>query len=298
MTTMTTRPSLRELSEAAERVTTTFDALPDRPVVVSDVADLDPGAAAEIVKRYEKNGFCVIELAGDESSPSTLEVLGSSLRLGDPFIPPLYSMGSDTPQSVARISAAQNSGTSDSDHPSFGRTVGQRLHSDGTLQDIGVVKAAILVCECAAAVGGDTMLFNTSAAFAELLAADPAAAAAMATPGTLVRTANINGCTDENRGPAVSVIDGALVSRYSVTDTDSWSVPDGMDEDDLMRGVDYLADAGRSGGRHYVELKVASGQAIMFDNTRISHGRTSYQDSPDQRRCMYRGLYLRHPSVA
>jgi alpha-ketoglutarate-dependent taurine dioxygenase len=296
---MPTGPSLRELSDAAARVTTTFDALPDRPVVVADASELDPGTAGEIVERYERNGFCILELVADEPSASTLETLGYSLRLGDPFIPPLYTKGSSTPPPpVSRVSAAQNSGTSDADHPSFGSTVGQRLHSDGTLQDIGVVKATILVCECAAAEGGDTMLFNTSAAFAELLVADPAAAAAMATPGTLVRTANINGCTDENRGPVVSVIDGALVSRYSVTDTDSWAVPDGVDAHDLQRGVEFLAQAGQPGGRHYAELKMATGQAIVFDNTRISHGRTPYRDSQNQRRCMYRGLYLRHPSVA
>lgn len=291
-------PSLRELADAAARVITTFDALPDKPVAVANAAELDPGAAGEIIERYARHGFCILELTGDDPSPDTLELLGSSLQLGDPFIPPLYKMGSSTPQPVSRISAAQNSGTSDADHPSFGRTVGQRLHSDGTLQDIGVVKAAILVCESPAAEGGDTMLFNTSAAFVDLLAADPAAAAAMATPGSLVRTSNINGCTDENRGAAVSVIDGALVSRYSVTDTDSWAVPDGVDEHDLQRGVEALSKASQLGNRHYVELKLASGQAIIFDNTRISHGRTSYRDSQDQRRCMYRGIYLRHPSVA
>ena len=58
---------------------------------------------------------------------------------------------------------------------------GQRMHTDGTLQDIGEVKASVLVCEAAAAEGGATMLFNTSAAFAELIMTDPAAAVALAT---------------------------------------------------------------------------------------------------------------------
>jgi hypothetical protein len=295
---MSTGPSLQELLAAAARVITAFDTIPDRPVAIADASELAPETAREIVERYDRNGFCVVELVADDPMPATLEVLGASLCLGDPFIPPLYTMGASKPGPFSRISAARNSGTSDADHPSFGRTDCQRLHSDGTLQDIGFVKAGILVCECAAAEGGDTMLFNISAAYVELLALDPNAAVAVATPGTLVRTANINGCTDENRGPAVSVIDGTLVSRYSVTETDSWAVPDEAIEDDLRRGIKFLAEASEPGSPHYTELKVAIGQAIIFDNTRISHGRTVYRDSADQRRCMYRGLYLRHPSVA
>lgn len=295
---MTTGPSLQELSAAAAKVITSFDSIPDRPVAIADASELAPETAREIVQRYERNGFCILELVADDPTPATLELLGPSLRLGDPFTPPLYTMGAIKPGPISRISAARNSGTSDADHPSFGRSDCQQLHSDGTLQDIGVVKTGILVCECAAAEGGDTTLFNISAAFVELLALDPDAAVAMTMPGTLVRTANINGCTDENRGPAVSVIDGTLVSRYSVTDTDSWAVPDQVNEDDQRRAIKFLTDASQSGSPYYTELKVATGQAIIFDNTKISHGRTAYKDSPDRRRCMYRGVYLRHPSVA
>ncbi|MCW3815789.1 TauD/TfdA family dioxygenase [Micromonospora sp. DR5-3] len=295
---MSTVPSLQELSAAAARVITAFDAIPERPVAIADASDVGSETAREIVQRYDQNGFCVVELVADDPVPATLKALGASLRLGDPFIPPLYTMGASKPKPFSTISAGRNSGTSDADHPSFGRADCQRLHTDGTLQDIGFVKAGMLVCECAADEGGETILFDASAAYAELLALDPDAAVAMATPGTLVRTANINGCTDENRGPTVSVIDGALVSRYSVTDTDSWAVPDEVNEDDLRRGIKFLAEASEPGSPHYAEFKVATGQAIIFDNTRISHGRTAYRDTADQRRCMYRGLFLRHPSVA
>lgn len=294
---MPTGVDLQALVAAAEKVVTTFDSIPSHPVAVNDTAHIDHEAASEIVLRYVQNGFCVLELVADKPTPYNLRAIASSLHLGDPFIPPLYTMGANKVQPVSRISAARNASTPDAHHPSFGRTVGQNLHSDGTLQDIGFVKAAILLCECAAAEGGDTTLFNTSAAYNEIITADPAAAAALATPGTLIRKANINGCTDENSGPVVSVKDGQLVCRYSVTETDSWAVPDGVDEDDLRRGIEFMADAARPGSRHYAELKLAAGQAIIFDNTRISHGRTAYLDSDVQRRCMFRGLYLRDPAV-
>ena len=64
---------------------------------------------------------------------------------------------------------------------------------------------------------------------------------------------------------------------------------------DLQRGVDFLRAAALPGSRHFAQLKLEAGQAIVLDNSRISHGRTAYQDSNAQRRCLYRSLHLQHP---
>jgi alpha-ketoglutarate-dependent taurine dioxygenase len=289
-------PVADDLLTAARSVVTTFAHTPSESVPVTNAANLSRGEAATIARRYARHGFAICEHAGAVDSGTTL-ALAKSLCLGQAFVPPLYSMGGRKPPAVSRISASANSGTPDADHPSFGRTGGQELHCDGTLQDIGYVKASLLLCAMPAAEGGDTTLFNTSAAVAELAEADLAAARALAFPGTLIRRANINGCTDMNAGPVVAVQNGNLICRYCVTETDSWAVPDGVVEADLRRGIDFLAEACRPGSRNFLQLRLNSGQAIVFDNTRISHGRTMYTDSPGSPRCMYRSLHLRHPRV-
>lgn len=289
--------SYEVLLNAARKVVTTFPGRPREPVPVRDVTRLGYGELAEVPRRYEAHGFCTMELLTDTPSPRTLTLLARSLGLGEPFLPPLYTLGGAPASAVSTISAGRNTGTADADHPSFGRTDGQRMHTDGTLQDIGEVKASVLVCEAAAAEGGATMLFNTSAAFAELIMTDPAAAVALATPGTLVRRANISGCQDQNAGPVLAVLGSELVCRYSVTDTDSWAVPNGVDEAGLRRGIDFLATASSQGSPYYSQLTLSAGQAIVFDNTKISHGRTQYRDLGERPRCMYRGLYLNHPRV-
>ena len=281
------------LLAAAGAVSTTFAAIPEAPVPVRDPSAIGALEAAEIADRYARHGFAIVQLGGPVT-PGTLTALAGSLDLGAPFVPPLYGNAVPT---ISRISAAANAGTAEENHPSFGRTVGQALHSDGTLQDIGYVKATLLVCETPAEQGGDTVLFNASAAYSQLAEADVPAAVALATPGSLVRQANINGSTDLNAGPAFAVRDGGLVSRYSVTETDRWAVPAGVDPAVLWRGVGFLLHASLPGSRHFARLALAAGQAIVFDNTRISHGRTSYRDSPARRRCLFRGLYLRHPKV-
>jgi len=295
---MSNTVSTEDLLAATRAVSTTFEKVPAQPIVIGDVAKVTPREAGLIVDRYQRHGFAIMRLESPTLTEQTLMDLAESMCLGEPFIPPLYTLNGNQAPKVSRISAARNAGTTDADHPSFGRAVGQELHSDGTLQDIGFVKASLLLCETPAAEGGDTTLFNSSKAFAELAEVDLAAARALATPGSLVRQANVNGCTDANRGPAFTAVDGGLLSRYSVTDTDSWAVPDGVPEENLRRGIDFLAAAAGPPSRHYLQLRLDRGQAIVFDNTRISHGRTAYSDSGTRHRCMYRSLHLRHPRVS
>ncbi|MFD4791583.1 TauD/TfdA family dioxygenase, partial [Streptomyces sp. NPDC058459] len=72
---------------------------------------------------------------------------------------------------------------------------------------------------------------------------------------------------------------------------------DGVDDAALKRGIAYLDEAARPGSPYATRLTLTDGQAIVFDNTRISHGRTPYRDSASRRRCMYRGLYLGQPRI-
>ncbi|MEV6827089.1 TauD/TfdA family dioxygenase [Amycolatopsis sp. NPDC051102] len=290
-----TTVNVKLLHDAAERVNTDFRTVPTSPVRIDDLSRISPSDLMEIRQRYVGNGFGVIELANDEPTPDALTRLGEALGLSEPFIPPLYRTGGKEPEAVSRISAARNAGTSDADHPSFGSTAGQSLHTDGTLQDIGLVKASLLLCETAAAEGGDTILFNTSAAIAALLNEDPAAVLALATPGTLVRRATINGSVEANHGSLCAVLNGSLVCRYSVTATDSWAYPDDVDRAALDRGIAWLTAHSRKGNEFFLQFKLAPGHAIVFDNTRVSHGRTPYRDSGESHRNLYRALFLEHP---
>ncbi|HET6212411.1 MAG TPA: TauD/TfdA family dioxygenase [Micromonosporaceae bacterium] len=274
---------------AAAKNTPTFQATGVTDVVA--VRDIQP-----LVDRYEAYGFAVAR--SDDDSPAALAALAAALDLGEPFVPPLYRFGGRDAPAIARISAAANADTEAASHPSFGKTNGQRFHTDGTLQDIGEVRSSMLLCATPAAQGGVTTLFNATGAYARLLADDEEAALALATPGSLVRQANINGCTNANHGPAFGVLDGELATRYAITDTDSWAVPPRVSADALWRGVRYLDRASQPGSEFYLDLRLGAGQLILLANARICHGRTPYEDSATHRRCMFRSLHLRRPRVA
>lgn len=285
---------VRELVEAAAAVTPMFVAAPSQPVEVARAADLVGASGREVTRRYRAHGYALMEFASETVTEALHLQAAQAFRLGDPFVPPLYFLGGRTPSSVSVISAAENDGTSDETHPSFGRTVGQELHCDGTLQPIGLVKATLMSCRTPAAVGGDNTLFDSVAAFSALLRADPAAALALAHPEALVRRATINGSDEACSGPVYGVVDGRLAGRYCVTDTDSFGSVGGA-ADDLARGVSALAASASPGQPYFRTLRLGANQAIMFDNTRVSHGRTSYEDAKGSQRCLYRTLHLRHP---
>ncbi|WP_454197137.1 TauD/TfdA family dioxygenase [Nocardia sp. Marseille-Q1738] len=288
--------TLDELYSASFNGIPTFDSYPRTPVDLADPGSLSDAEQSEIVRRYVIHGFAIIQLREGRVDPESTEQLAAGLGMGAPFVPPLYTLNGRVASRVSRISAAANSSTTDATHPSFGRTVGQALHTDGTLQEIGEIKSTILACKSPAAQGGTTMLFNASAAYRELLKMDPEAALALATTGCLIRTANINGSTESNDGPAFAVnTDGELITRYSVTETDAWNVPEGVEAASLWRGVEFLDRRARLGNPEYVELDMQADQMILFGNCRISHGRHAYRDSPERQRCLYRSLHVEHP---
>jgi hypothetical protein len=183
----------------------------------------------------------------------------------------------------------------DSRHPHFETTVGQDLHCDGTLQNIGVIKSAVLLCRSQGAEGGESVVFNAHAAFAELLEADPAAAWALTSPGVLVRRATFNDSDEINAGPAFAVLGDQLVCRYCVDATDQWQTAAADDPEAAGRGLEFLHTARQDGSPYILRFTLVEGQAIVMDNTRISHGRSQYRDGPGRHRRLFRSLHLRHP---
>lgn len=284
-----------QLLTATREINITFKNIPSVPVIINKVGNIAQLNKSQIIERYRRHSFAIAQLISDFPSSDTLLALAESLNLGQPFVPPLYGKGGYITTAVSQITAQ---GYAVSNHPSFEHTDGIEFHCDGTLQEIGYVKSSILLCESIGEEGGDTTLFNALAAFAELAETDLAAAVALASPGVLLRQANINGCNDINKGPAFTVLDGKLVCAYSVTKTDSLIATHGVDALALRRGAQFLRQSALPGSPYFTQLKLEPGQAIILSNTRICHGRTPFKDNSSQQRCLYRGLFLKHPTMA
>lgn len=245
-----------------------------------------------LLNRYEAYGVAVFELAGTAPDEADVAALAAGLGLGPAFVPPTYRVASTRGlyrrDGLNVLSATHGDGFS---HPAFTTTTGQQLHSDGTVQPIGVVRTSILLCLSQAADGGDSVLFNSVAAFCRLAQEDLAAARALTTD-CLRRTATVGTIDESLLGPAFALQHGRLVSRYSVTHTESWEFPVGTDVPALRRALARMDELSAPGSDLRAELRLAPGQGLIMANDQIAHGRTAYRDAPGHVRTMVRGLFL------
>ncbi|GAA3783635.1 hypothetical protein GCM10022403_017860 [Streptomyces coacervatus] len=263
------------------------------PECVQPVDFTEHDAPNQLMHNLEGRGFAVATMAEPGAPDATITSLSAALRLGEPYIPALYRYA-ETKDYSAPYSDIR-SDTKD-EHPGFSTTAGQAWHVDGLLDDIGDIKTTILYCVRAAHRGGDTLLFNSLAAFAELREKDPAAAETLLSPKALNRRSTIPAIDVNATGPVFSVDEkGALITRYTDNETCTWNFSAGP-PGGLRRALAFLRAASNN-PRYRLAVRLAPGQALIFRNDRLSHGRQPYEDKPDARRHLVRALYASAPNT-
>ncbi|MFE9258926.1 TauD/TfdA family dioxygenase [Streptomyces sp. NPDC006879] len=255
------------------------------PIEAASWALCDTGVRQHAVRDYQQQGYAVVQVHGSASTTSDLFTLAKALNLGAPFTPPVYKNSPHTSGGVSDISARK-----DGAHP-FEGSRGQDLHCDGTLQHLGEVPTTILLCSAPAAEGGVTYLVNLVDAYTALLRTDPEAAEQLAHDGALKRTSGSHSVI----GPAFTEQQpGHLMSRYSRTVTDRYYALPGR-QGALKRALAFMDAAARPGSAFRTEVVLDSGQALIFANDQMGHGRTAYLDAPSRPRLLRRGLFTTRP---
>ncbi|MGC4851866.1 TauD/TfdA family dioxygenase [Micromonospora sp. DT4] len=241
--------------------------------------------------RVATAGFALVE-TGTAPGQDDLLGLAGLLDLGEPFVPPLYRIPGSVQvgtAGVSQLTATPGAAADAARHPATS-AIGQGWHVDGTLQQLGEVRTSLLLCVRPAATGGQSLLFNATAAFLDLADHDPAAAAALMAPSALVRMATVNGSNDSTAGPAFAVTGGQLLTRYARTDADRWFPPSG-DPAAVDRALARLDELAAPGSPYRLEFTMTAGQGLVFANSRLCHGRAAYTDDSAAPRTLLRGLF-------
>ncbi|WP_448202862.1 TauD/TfdA family dioxygenase [Azospirillum sp. sgz302134] len=215
--------------------------------------------------------------------------LAATLGLGEPYVPDLY-------QSYEGVAYSSGFGLSDiggpsagADHPAFSQDTELDLHTDGTLEPIGVVRTTMLVCIQPAQSGGETVIERTSALLEGMDAAGRRVLEPLFDSRALRRHATVK--ERHSDGPVFATDgDGRIIGRYSVSPRDEWRYDDvpGLREARQLFET-RLAEA--SGVRHAIRL--TTGQALIMSNSRVSHARRRFQNAPGAPRHLMRGLFCR-----
>ncbi|MBD0692477.1 TauD/TfdA family dioxygenase [Streptomyces sp. CBMA123] len=268
-----------------------FAPAPAEPAVASSWGIPEPAARQQIAEGYRTRGYAVVHVPGTVPAEADLTALADALGLGPAFSPPQYRGSTHTQGAVSRLTA-----TADPAHP-FQNRAGQRFHCDATLQHLGQVATTVMICVRPGRSGGQTQLFNAVQAFAELQAVDPEAAAQLTHPGALRRTSTfVDGLS--TAGPAFGRDpSGDLITRYSLTATDSYHPTAPGRQKHLDRALAALADAADDGSRHRTTFTLAAGQALVLANDKLCHGRTPFTDNSAAPRLLLRALFTTRPTV-
>jgi alpha-ketoglutarate-dependent taurine dioxygenase len=268
------------------------------PVVVPIYAQIRirPERAAQIIESYETNGYALFQFERyRDLSGALVGELAADLDLGPPFVPPLY-MGRATAQlyDAFGVNTVKVSDGGSAVHPVFESRNDLRLHTDGTLQALGEIRSALLICVSPAYRGGETVIFQAADVFVKLLKEEPRLAAALLHPRALTRWTTVAESRLSCTGPVFAWEHGEILSRYSVTENDEWCFADVPNLQDAHRYLDTLS---RAPSPYLVRVKLQAGQGILLANDRVSHGRTAFVDSGPQTRHMLRALFTARPGM-
>ncbi|WOD37772.1 TauD/TfdA family dioxygenase [Nodosilinea sp. E11] len=258
--------------------------------------------AREIIRRYVNQGFALFDSRSCEINVDIIKTLESILCLGEPYIPcrykgsniiNLYSKGVNIISSHlnGKMINQPNTVIQTKLH-AFTTASEQNLHVDGTLEAIGSIKTSILLCVNPAISGGESIIFNSVAAFVELAEQDMEAAISLLDCMCLKRE-NLD-CGDFAFGPAFLLRNNDLFTRYSIDVTSSWNY-DFKDCSHFKRACEYLKEKTKSGSSFLFEKRLLSGQGIIIANDKVSHGRKIYVDSSGQTRTFLRSIYYSQP---
>lgn len=267
------------------------------PVNIDSPNDLTQQQATKIINNYNNYGFSIFQLHRPISKDMDLINFYRSLGLYQPFVPKIYHEEPEIYEKsgLNHISRQYAEVNKDNLHRAFQTTNNQELHSDGTLEEIGQIKTSTLFCVNPAVEGGDNLIFNSVAAFFSLWKMSPDIASSMLDENAL-RRQDIGRTNRSSIGPTFKITNDTIISRFSMDNTCDWEY--GFNNvKNLKECFDQLTRFMKLGSPYYIRVKLLKNQGLIMANNKISHGRTSYSDTPDSQRKMIRGLYTVEPQL-
>ncbi len=258
------------------------------PVKIESISKLSSTELNNITQKYNQAGFVVYEVLNHNSEQDIILELAKQLNLGQPFVPKTYR----TSKHMYEETGLNTIKVSDGNHRAFQTNNGQKIHCDGTIEEINKVKTSILHCNISSINGGETIIFNSVGAFYNLLKTSnyTSIMSSMLNNIALKRDA-LNETADTYIGPAFKIENGELISRFSLDNTCDWNYSfekiAGLEE-----ALKLLQEMITLESPYYIETKLRDNQGIIMANNKISHGRKSFDDEGTRKREMIRGLFL------
>ncbi|CED60458.1 Taurine catabolism dioxygenase TauD/TfdA [Moritella viscosa] len=247
---------------------------------------------------FYRQGFVVVDGNTLEKQDKLVE-LASILQLDEPYVSNYnkkYFPNKTTEKNVAAIGYNLDR-KDDYSHPVFEESKSLGQHVDGTFSPLGEVKTTLLLCLCKANQGGETTLFNGFGAIKYIESKDPTLSNSLKDKNALRRRSAFDGI-DEECVDCVFGYDPVYereIIRLAFDASADWEF--GFERVvNLQQAVTQLKSLYDAEGEYYLCFPLGEGDIIVMDNTRITHGRTSFTCDIQNPRLMIRSIHKRLPA--
>jgi alpha-ketoglutarate-dependent taurine dioxygenase len=183
------------------------------------------------------------------------------------------------------------------EHTAFDSNEGQGLHVDGIFRPSGELKTIALACAQSAIKGGENTLCNMSRVVDALRQKGDEWVTPLMSPESICRRSFYENNDRMCIAPILSY--DSLYKREIINFSDDETVDWDYSANRvpwLARSVKLMRHIMTTDARVQQEVKVETGDVLLFDNNTLTHGRKPFIDSPAARRIMIRGKYKRLPS--
>lgn len=241
-----------------------------------------------IILDYYTHGFAVFEAKTEEAFKNTLH----NLNLKETFISNYNKIFHS--DGISKDGGNQIGGLMNGYHPVFNSQNGQQLHTDASYSPIGTVKTSALYFESQSQIGGETILFDSCNAFIQLFKKKRNLAQALLEKNAFQRKPTFSHIQDQYIGPVYKISESGLSTCFTLDETANWRYSK-INFDRIQAAKEYLENLTENSD-YALTFKLKEGQAIVFQNDKISHGRKPYKDT-GKARIVKRFLYKDTPSI-
>ncbi|MEW5288828.1 MULTISPECIES: TauD/TfdA family dioxygenase [Erwinia] len=250
-----------------------------------------------VIKHLEKYRFAVIENDW-QYDDADFRYISDLYFLGDIYQSAFNRVEHE--EGVFSSGVNQIGGLSRGTHVVFNSSAHLPLHTDGSYIPIGSIKTSILLCKQHASQGGETVLFDSVSAFQQLRIDYPDLANILLEENIFRRrsTGTQSGKQYSHIGPVFRPDEnGGFIGGFTLDITADWEWSYKINPR-VADAVDYLSQLATEGSRYFLTFPLCRGQALIFRNDKISHGRRAFTDDPACPRTLLRGMFVDVPKLS
>lgn len=249
----------------------------------------------QIIEIFYKQGFVIVDANGEKEP---LSLLAKNIGVGEPIVSNYNKnyfankIGKNKESSIG----INEKNKDKVHHKVFEETGPLEFHVDGTFSPLAEFKTTLLHCKVKALKGGESTLFNAYEAIKDMESDDINFGLAFRNPKALLRKSTFTGIDTQFEDCVLGFDEDYNREAIRVAFDSSGHWEDNYDNVNYLKEAKEELEKRSFMPKYSLKFTLEEDQVIIMDNTRICHGRMSFENGDDRVRTMVRTVHTLLPS--